>query len=1297
MANVTATTGIDQFTGSSGTTASNDEIRVTNQNQIQAGDLYDGGAGTDTLRLYTTLDFTPILNTATSGIKNIEIIRFNGANTGTFRSDQFGAGLLSDTLQLRGTNGVQNIVITMVAGATTLNMTGWQFNTWSGGTDLITVNGSTGNDTILVSSQHTIFDGAGGIDTVDYSNWGGGFTLTLNGSTAANANWTSGVYDTFRNVENVIGSTDADTITGDGLNNYLGGAGGNDILSGAAGDDTLDGGIGADTMTGGVGDDTFFVDDAGDIVIDRASNSGIDLVFSSVTFSAAGTNQDGIENIVLTGAATINATGNGLDNILIGNSANNVLDSGAGNDSVDGGAGADTMIGGTGNDTYYVDDVGDVVIDRASSPGTDLVFSSVTFSAAGTNQDGIENITLTGTSNVNATGNALDNTLTGNSAANTLIGAFGNDQLFGNGGTDALDGGDGNDTLDGGSGADSMTGGAGNDTFFVDDAGDVVIDRATELGTDLVFSSITFSAAGTDQDGIENITLTGTAAINATGNALANVITGNSGDNVIDGGTGADTMTGGAGSDTYTVDNVGDVVIDLAADAGTDLVFSSVNFSATDANQSGIENITLTGTAAINATGNGLANVLTGNSAANVLSGGEGNDTLIGGLGNDALTGGLGADVFVYDGYDTTVAQADVITDFSIAGGDRIDLGPTGPASFEALAQYLLRSNGTGDAVLSGLWDSSGQTLTLSGVSAFSLTPDQFVFDTSGTPRIVVGTSNADLIFGGFGDDSLTGGDGNDVLVGDHGADTMTGGAGNDTYEVDNVGDIVIERASDPGTDLVNATASFDASGTNQDGIENIILRGTAAINATGNALNNGIWGNDAANTLLGNGGNDRLFGYGGDDILTTGAGNDTLNGGTGTDTMTGGAGNDTYEVDNAGDIVIERASDLGTDLVNATASFDASGTNQDGIENIILRGTAAINATGNALNNGIWGNDAANTLLGNGGNDRLFGNGGDDILTTGAGNDTLNGGTGTDTMTGGAGNDTYEVDNAGDIVIDRASQIGTDLVNATVSFDATGTNQDGIENIILRGTAAINATGNALANTIQGNDAANTLLGNGGNDRLFGYGGDDILTTGAGNDTLNGGTGTDTMTGGAGNDTYEVDNLDDLVIERASQIGTDLVNATVSFYATGLNQDGIENIVLRGTAAINATGNALANTIQGNEAANTILGNGGNDSLFGNGGNDVLDGGAGNDTLVGGSGSDSFVFRMGYNRDTIRDFQSGIDNVDLQGLGFANGAAVMAAIMDQGNSASLVLGDGSQLVFLGVTKVNLTLTDFIV
>ena len=179
--------------------------------------------------------------------------------------------------------------------------------------------------------------------------------------------------------------------------------------------------------------------------------------------------------------------------------------------------------------------------------------------------------------------------------------------------------------LNGGAGNDTMIGGLGNDTYVVDAAGDVVTELAGQ-GTDTVQSSISY-VLGSD---VENLQLTGSAAINATGNTLANTLTGNAGNNVLDGGAGNDTMIGGAGNDTYVVDAAGDVVTELARQ-GTDTVQSSVTYTL----GANVENLSLTGAAAINATGNTLDNMLTGNSGNNVLSGGAGNDTMIGGLGND--------------------------------------------------------------------------------------------------------------------------------------------------------------------------------------------------------------------------------------------------------------------------------------------------------------------------------------------------------------------------------------------------------------------------------------------------------------------------------------------------------------------------------------------------------------------------------------------------------------------------------------------------------------------------------------
>ncbi|WP_428670097.1 M10 family metallopeptidase C-terminal domain-containing protein [Reyranella sp.] len=432
------------------------------------------------------------------------------------------------------------------------------------------------------------------------------------------------------------GNAGADTVSGLDGNDTLFGGDGNDKLDGGNGNDLLEGGLGADTLIGGLGNDTFVLADGADSVTD---SGGIDVVTSTISRSLAALAS--IENLTLIGSANVEGTGNALANLLTGNTGKNTLD---------GKAGADTMKGGAGNDTYYVDNAGDRA-GEANGQGTDTVNSAVSFSLVG---QYIERLTLTGSANINGTGNTLANILTGNA---------------------------GNNGLNGGTGADTMAGGVGDDTYTVDNAGDKAIENNGE-GTDLVNSSVSFSLSG---QYIERLILTGSGNISGIGNSLANTLTGNSGNNGLSGGTGADTMAGGAGNDTYTVDNAGDKVIENEGE-GTDLVNSSVGFDLTG---KFIEWLTLTGSANINGRGNSLANTLVGNAGNNVLDGRAG---------SDMLTGGLGADTFVFKDA-LGASNIDTITDFNVAT-DTIQLNRTVFSTITgtgvlSLAQFAASASGT--------------------------------------------------------------------------------------------------------------------------------------------------------------------------------------------------------------------------------------------------------------------------------------------------------------------------------------------------------------------------------------------------------------------------------------------------------------------------------------------------------------------------------------------------------------------------------------------------------------------------
>ena len=413
-------------------------------------------------------------------------------------------------------------------------------------------------------------------------------------------------------------------------------------------------------MIGGDGNDTYSVNVAADVTTETSAMGGIDTVLSAVSRTL----DANIENLTLAGAAGINATGNTLNNFLTGNIGANVLD---------GGAGADTMIGGDGNDTYRIDVAQDVTTEEFDLGGIDIVISAIS-RTLGAN---FENLTLIGSSDINATGNTLNNVLTGNSGANAL---------------------------NGGAGADTMIGGDGNDTYSVNAAQDVTTETSATGGIDTVLSAVTRTLGAN----FENLTLVGSSTTNATGNALDNVLTGNSGANALNGGAGADTMIGGDGNDTYSVNVAQDVTTETSATGGIDTVLSAVTRTL----GANIENLTLVGSSAINASGNTLDNVLTGNTGANVLDGGTGADTITGGGGNDVII------------YNTSGLGFDTITDFAGGPGvgDRINV-------HNVFADFSAVSAATGQQGADTLItiDGSNQIILLN-FTAINLAADDFIF-----------------------------------------------------------------------------------------------------------------------------------------------------------------------------------------------------------------------------------------------------------------------------------------------------------------------------------------------------------------------------------------------------------------------------------------------------------------------------------------------------------------------------------------------------------------------------------------
>lgn len=1052
-------------------------------------------------------------------------------------------------------------------------------------------------------------------------------------------------------IDTLLGTDKSEHIYGLAGNDTIAAGGGNDSIEGGAGNDIIDGGAGADFMRGGAGSDTYVVDNAADYIVESI-NEGTDTVQSSVSHTL----RDHFENLALTGFDNINGTGNELDNFLAGNDGNNLLSGGDGDDRIEGGAGDDRLDGGYGKDKL-LGGTGADALDGGF--GNDQLFG-------GADDDILS-------------GGADNDVLWGEDGADTLTGGLGHDSLEGGAGNDVLEGGDGHDTLYSGAGADSMAGGAGDDTYTVDESGDTITEDSNS-GTDTVKSAISYTLG----DALENLYLQGTDNLDATGNALDNIIGGNAGVN---------TLTGGQGNDTYYVQNTGDAIVE-GLDAGMDQVHSTASYTLSV----NVENLTLTA-GNINGTGNALDNVIVGSDGRNSLDGGAGADGMTGGYGDDTYYVDNAGDQVIESavgktysswGWLYTIVDTDTVN-ASVSytlGANLENLNLTGTANIDGAGNELdniINGNG-GDNMLAG---GAGNDVITGGAGADAMEGgagnDTFYVDNAGDRVIETVAGQAQWWDGHFysGDVeqvyssvsfalrynlenlTLTGidnidGAGNtlaNVIIGNDGINALSGGLGDDTYYVQTAGDTVIEDAANGGWDQVYSSVDF-TMGAN---VEWLILN-EGAIRGTGSETDNRILGNAAGNALNGESGNDYVDGRSGDDVISGGAGDDTIYGGqdanwswsigpafTNVDTLDGGDGND----------YIDGGS--GSDVISGGAGDDTlyGGDDGDGYE-------------------------LAQIFTG------------DDVIDGGAGNDFIDGGAGADTLLGGDGNDTIHGGITG-----QAS-----FYDYATHGDVTVSSDDFLD-------------GGAGDDILDGGSGADTLLGGAGNDILKGGAGLIQWTynpeTGMreyvvaeNNDYLDGGAGIDVMSGEDGDDVYVVDGsyiktagapvtddcgdllpaealvwTTDTVIEY-EEAGYDTVYSGASYTLT----EEVEELRLTLDPALAAgnpqmyadlltygqdgTGNSLDNTIIGNELANR------------------LDGGAGADYLEGGAGNDTYVVDE---MDTVvENVTSGIDTVvanfscSLLDTNLENLTLLDGALDGQGNAAdNLLVGNAAANVLQGM------------
>lgn len=981
--------------------------------QIRLEGYFDGATGLAMMGLSLAAGgVTRLLDSAALDLAVLEATSLADVIHGNAADNSVHAGVGDDTVygyagndDLRGEAG--NDLLFGGQGADLLD--GGDGEDWlDGGQGVDEARGGNGDDTYVVDStdDKVIELASSGTDHVLSS---ASFTLSaeLETLTLTGAADIDGTGNDLANV--LTGNDGINRLDGGTGNDQLLGGFGDDHLLGGSGDDELDGQAGVDRMEGGNGDDVYFVDSMLDSILEH-TGQGFDTVHAGSNYALSAN----VERLILLeGSGALEGVGSADNNELVGNSSSNRLD---------GGAGADRMLGGLGDDTYVVDQAGDVVVELADE-GRDTVESSIDYILAAT----LEDLVLSGTGNINGTGNDGDNQLVGNA---------------------------GNNRLDGGAGGDQMYGGLGDDYFINDSSADWIHEYAGE-GVDTVERRYETNLVLADE--VENLILA-VGIQTGNGNGLDNTIMGNSaantlggwdgddllygldgndslfggtgtdqlyggaGNDYLDGGEGTDRLEGGMGDDVYNTDDSGDVVVE-ALGAGKDQVQATASYVLSE----NIENLFLSGAGVINGTGNALDNYLAGNAQGNVINGMGGSDTIVGGAGNDTLIGGTGDDKYVFDatsgfdrvdntggGFDGVFFNSGVTRErisFSRDGNDLLIILDNAATPSVRVANHFLG----GDAAIDYVQPDGGSYLTTAQINQI------VAGGGTGFDQVIQGTAAGEQLVGSTGKDLLEGFGGNDTLFGMAGDDTLRGGDGNDSL----------------------AGGNGSAAGSGNDRLE-------------GGAGNDSLRGQDGSNVLIGGSGDDQyIYGGGVDVIDNTGGGTEWLffqNGITaaqlgftrdGDNLVITVNGNSNQRVTVTGhflggDMSLDylqpaSGSALNTAAINALVGNNGGGGNDgggtpgagnDSDYPSKINGTASaeqlVGTSGRDLIKGLAG---ADTLFGMGGDDKLeggdgndylsggngsFSGSGKDILIGGAGDDQLVGEDGNDQLFGGAGNDTY-------------------------------------------------------------------------------------------------------------------------------------------------------------------------------------------------------------------------------------------------------------------------------------------------